>query len=82
MYLEVTTALHYNNRDSVIHAHPLYALFHQSKCIKTSSSLYISTTATYISLRMGVERIFSRGGQKRWNLFFTPQNWKKQFFLL
>ena len=27
-------------------------------------------------------KYFSRGGQKWWNLFFTPRNWKKEPFLL
>jgi len=27
-------------------------------------------------------KFFSRGGQKWWNLFFTPRNWKNNLFLL
>ena len=33
-----------------------------------------------VCIFMGVGRIFSRGGQKRWNLFFTTRNWKNTFF--
>jgi len=35
-----------------------------------------------LQLSMGVGRIFSRGGQKRWNLFCTSRNWKNNLFLL
>jgi len=49
--------------------------------------LYIGNMGVGRIFSMGVPvgdfpKIFSRGGQKWWNLVYTPRNWKNNLFLL